>query len=70
MLCHGHLDVESSNISYCYLAISHQLLMPNMSEQVKADKYSMRGCYDAHVSSPETPRDDHDEAVNSLVNIS
>ncbi|XP_058202053.1 uncharacterized protein LOC131316640 [Rhododendron vialii] len=35
-------------------------------KEVKADKYSMRGCYDAHVSSPETPRDDHEEAVNSL----
>ncbi|KAH7858803.1 hypothetical protein Vadar_028246 [Vaccinium darrowii] len=35
-------------------------------KEVKADKYSLRGCYDAHVSSPETPRDDHEDAVNSL----
>ncbi|CAK9156818.1 unnamed protein product [Ilex paraguariensis] len=35
-------------------------------EEVKADKYSMRGCYDGHVSSPRTPVFDQEEAANSL----
>ncbi|KAL7243037.1 hypothetical protein ACSBR1_015447 [Camellia fascicularis] len=34
--------------------------------EVKADKYSVSGCYDAHVSSPKTPAYDQEDAANSL----
>lgn len=41
-----------------------QFLADDLAE-VKADKYSMRGCYDSH-SSPRTPGYDQEEAANSL----
>ncbi|XAR53868.1 hypothetical protein NMG60_11022577 [Bertholletia excelsa] len=42
-----------------------QCLAEDLAE-VKADKYSVRGCYDAHVSSPKTPAYDQEDAANSL----
>uniref|UniRef100_A0A5B7CE73 Uncharacterized protein n=1 Tax=Davidia involucrata TaxID=16924 RepID=A0A5B7CE73_DAVIN len=42
-----------------------QCLAEDLAE-VKADKYSVRGCYDAYLSSPRTPAYDQEDAVNSL----
>lgn len=42
-----------------------QFLAEDLKE-VKADKYSIRGCYDGHISSPRTPTNDQEEATNSL----
>ncbi|KAA8537281.1 hypothetical protein F0562_027032 [Nyssa sinensis] len=42
-----------------------QCLAEDLAE-VKADKYSVRGCYDAHVCSPRTPAYDQEDAANSL----
>ncbi|GKB54894.1 hypothetical protein Tco_0905647 [Tanacetum coccineum] len=42
-----------------------QCLAEDLAE-VKADKYSVMGCYDGLVSSPRTPAYEQDEATNSL----
>ncbi|XP_059663478.1 uncharacterized protein LOC132309147 [Cornus florida] len=42
-----------------------QCLAEDLAE-VKSEKYSVRGCYDPHASSPRTPAFDQEEAANSL----
>ncbi|CAK9182264.1 unnamed protein product [Ilex paraguariensis] len=42
-----------------------QYLAEDLAE-VKAEKYSMGGCYNGHASSPRTPAFDQEEAANSL----
>ncbi|KAJ9690029.1 hypothetical protein PVL29_012606 [Vitis rotundifolia] len=42
-----------------------QCLAEDLAE-VKADKYSVRACFQGHCSSPRTPTYDQDEAANSL----
>ncbi|GFY90671.1 hypothetical protein Acr_07g0008680 [Actinidia rufa] len=42
-----------------------QCLAEDLAE-VKADKYSVRGCFDADMNSPKTPVYDQEDAANSL----
>ncbi|PSR98409.1 Thyroid receptor-interacting protein like [Actinidia chinensis var. chinensis] len=42
-----------------------QCLAEDLAE-VKADKYSVRGCFDADINSPKTPAYDREDAANSL----
>ena len=57
----GKILTIASNLEFDFLLL-------NSLEQVKADKYSVRGCFDADMNSPKTPVYDLEDAANSLVN--
>ncbi|XP_057470633.1 uncharacterized protein LOC130759518 isoform X3 [Actinidia eriantha] len=43
-----------------------KMMLEEKNREVKADKYSVRGCFDADINSPKTPAYDQEDAANSL----